>query len=180
MIKATLQKMQKSVLSRIYYCFCTFKQNPIQKWENNLVDENDSNKSISNIQKLSSEEQAAFNKTLYLYVSKQAVTQALLMLVINYLTALLIKGRNNQISIHHNKSIDPECIEKFESEHIDLLKRIKDFRDKYYAHVDLNWQDILKYVSFDELETCINFLIKILDCKFKEVRWNICLSDKKV
>ena len=72
------------------------------------------------------------------------------MLIINYLSALLIEGRNNQISIHKNFENKISKIRKFETEKQVTLYNLKSARDKLYAHIDLDWQKYANSITFDE------------------------------
>lgn len=38
------------------------------------------------------------------------------------------------------------------------LHNLKSARDKFYAHIDLDWQKYAKSITFDEFERCIKFL----------------------
>ena len=56
-----------------------------------------------------------------------------------------------------------EEIEAFEKTNNDLLNRLKIARDKFYAHIDLDWQSYTKSITFDEFEICINYLNQLFD-----------------
>lgn len=79
------------------------------------------------------------------------------------LSALLIEGRNNQISIHKNFENKMQEIRNFETENKDTLHNLKAARDKLYAHIDLDWQKYAKSITFDEFECCIKFLNDLFD-----------------
>ena len=55
----------------------------------------------------------------------------------------------------------------FEKKNGEIISRIKTARDKLYAHIDLNWQEFAKQISFKDIESCIEFLNKILDINLK-------------
>lgn len=107
---------------------------------------------------LSSDEKVSFKETLYKYLDRESTTEARTMLIINYLSVLLIEGRNNKISIHKNFGNKMQEIRNFETENEDTLHNLKSARDKFYAHIDLDWQKYAKSITFDEFERCIKFL----------------------
>ncbi len=166
MLKVEMKKMQISALSRINFCFKELKENPPRQWINDVIDANSLEKTKQNYMKLTSQQQNAFKKNLHSYLGKESTTEARIMLIINYLSALLIKGRNNQISIHRNSTDKMQEIEKFEAKNKDLLNRLSTARDKLYAHIDLDWQTYTRAITFDEFEICINFLNELFDYKF--------------
>lgn len=165
MLKVDMKGMQLSTLSRINFCFQKLKDNPPIQWTNNVIDTNSLEKTIQNFANLTSQQQRTFQKKLYWYLDKESTTEARIMLIINYLSALLIKGKNNKISIHRNFTDKIQEIEKFEMDNKDLLHHLNVARDKLYAHIDLDWQTCTKDITFDEFETCINFLNELFDYK---------------
>lgn len=57
-------------------------------------------------------------------------------------------------------------IRNFETENEDTLQNLKSTRDKFYAHIDLNWQKYAKSITFDEFERCIKLLMIYLITEF--------------
>ena len=158
-----IKTLQISALSRINLCFKELKSNPPMKWENNVLDEDIIETSIQNYKDLSRGEQIAFKEMIYKYLNRESTVEARTMLIINYLSALLIEGRNNQISIHKNFENKMQEIRNFETENKDTLHNLKAARDKLYAHIDLDWQKYAKSITFDEFECCIKFLNDLFD-----------------
>lgn len=163
-----IKTLQISALSRINFCFKELKNNPPMKWENNVLDEDSIETSIQNYKDLSRGEQIAFKETLYRYLNRESTVEARTMLIINYLSALLIEGRNNQISIHKNFENKISKIRKFETENQVTLYNLKSARDKLYAHIDLDWQKYANSITFDEFEICIKFLNDLFDYRVFE------------
>ena len=57
-----------------------------------------------------------------------------------------------------------EFNDKFHKEIGDhTLHNLKSARDKFYAHIDLDWQKYAKSITFDEFERCIKFLNDLFD-----------------
>lgn len=129
----------------------------------NVLDEDSIEISIQNYKNLSRGEQVVFKETLYKYLNRESTVEARTMLIINYLSALLIEGRNNQISIHKNFENKISEIRKFEAENQVTLYNLKSARDKLYAHIDLDWQKYANSITFDEFEICIKFLNDLFD-----------------
>lgn len=163
MVDERIKILQISALSRINFCFKELKSNPPMKWENYVLAEDSIEISIQNYKNLSRGEQVVFKETLYKYLNRESTVEARTMLIINYLSALLIEGRNNQISIHKNFENKISEIRKFEAENQVTLYNLKSARDKLYAHIDLDWQKYAKSISFDEFECCIKFLNDLFD-----------------
>ena len=161
-----LLELQISALSRINFCFYELKKNPPRIWVNNVIDSNSLEKTGENYNRLGFIQQTLFNHDLFEYLNKESTTEARIMLIINYLYALLVKSKNNQISIHINHKDYEKEIEMFEKKNGEIISRIKTARDKLYAHIDLNWQEFAKQISFKDIESCIEFLNKILDYQF--------------
>ena len=90
-----------------------------------------------------------------------ALTESKKMLIINYLYVLLAHTKNNKISVHNNPDLNQTLISEFMQTHGDIVEKIKIVRDKFYAHIDLNWMDVAKNISNEEIECCINFLDKV-------------------
>jgi len=158
-------ELQMSALSRVNFCFYELKRNPPLLWTNSIINNENLEKTRENYLKLDSTQQTVFNQELFNYLNRESTTEARTMLVINYLAALLIKGKNNNISIHEN--FNSEKINKFTEENKDLLNRLKDARNKLYAHIDLNWKDYAKGITFDEFQKCINFLNDLFNYNFQ-------------
>ena len=112
---------------------------------------------------------------LYKYLNRESTVEARTMLIINYLSALLIEGRNNQISIHKNFENKMQEIRNFETENKDTLHNLKAARDKLYAHIDLDWQKYAKSITFDEFECCIKFLNDLFD--YRVFDWYLTESE---
>ena len=90
MVDERIKTLQISALSRINFCFKELKNSPPLKWINDVVDEGSLELSIQNYKNLTRAEQASFKKTLYEFLDRQSKTEARIMLIINYLSALLI------------------------------------------------------------------------------------------
>lgn len=162
MLKDEIKKLQTSALSRVTFCFKALKKNPPLQWTNDVIGNNIED-TKQNYKNLALQQKRKFTKTLYYYLYRESTTEARIMLIINYLSALLIKGKNNQISIHKNFTDRIQEIEEFEKTNKDLLNRLKIARDKFYAHIDLDWQSYTKSITFDEFEICINYLNQLFD-----------------
>lgn len=160
-----IKEAQISALIKINFCFNKLKQNPPLKWINEVVDNDSLENTKRNFANLTSQQQTAFRNDWYWYLDRESTSEARMMLIINYLSALLKKGKNNKISIYKNFADKKQQIEKFEEENRDLLNRINMVRDKLYAHIDLNWQIYVKSITFDEFEICIGFLNELFDYK---------------
>ena len=61
-------------------------------------------------------------------------------------------------------------IRNFETENEDTLHNLKSARDKFYAHIDLEWQKYAKSITFDEFERCIKFLNDLFRGKIKPLK----------
>ena len=163
MLDERIKTLQISALSRINFCFKELKNTPPLMWENNVLEKDSIEISSQNYMNLSSDEKVSFKETLYKYLDRESTTEARTMLIINYLSALLIEGRNNQISIHKKFGNKMQEIRNFETENEDTLHNLKSARDKFYAHIDLDWQKYAKSITFDEFERCIKFLNDLFD-----------------
>lgn len=166
MNKSNVKELQLSALSRINFCFFELKKNPPLSWENNILDNESMDNTKNNYFSLNANQQELFNVQLFNYLDRESTTESRIMLLINYLEALLIKGKNNNISIHKSFENYNSEIEEFENQNRDLLNRIKTARDKLYAHIDLDWSSYAKGITFEELEICINFLNKLFNYDF--------------
>jgi len=162
MSESTIKEMQTSALCRINFCFKKLKETPPLLWKNDVIDNESIEISRKNYRNLSPDKQAAFNKIWYQYMDRESTTEARVMLIVNYLSALLIKGKNNQISIHRNFADKMPEIQEFETNNKELLLRLQAARDKLYAHIDLDWKKYAKEITFDEFQICIDFLNKLL------------------
>ena len=163
MLKDEIKILQTSALSRVTFCFKALKKNPPLEWEDNVLDVDSIENTIQNFRNLAPQKQDEFKEDLYQYLDGESTKEAQIMLIINYLSALLIKGKNNQISIHKKFTDRIQEIEEFEKTNKDLLNRLKIARDKFYAHIDLDWQSYAKSITFDEFEICINYLNQFFD-----------------
>lgn len=159
-----IRALQISALSRINYCFYELKKNPPLEWINNVIDKESISNTRENFSKMNMLQQAMFSKELFNYLDRESTTEARIMLIINYLFALLIKSSNNRISIHKNFDIDK--INKFTEENSDLINRLKRARNKLYAHIDLDWIHFAKGITFDEIQKCIDFLNNLFNYPF--------------
>ncbi len=130
MVDERIKTLQISALSRINFCFKELKNSPPLKWINDVVDEGSLELSIQNYKNLTRAEQASFKKTLYEFLDRESTTEARTMLIINYLSALLIEGRNNQISIHKNFGNKMQEIRNFETENEDIFVVRKSYKTK--------------------------------------------------
>ena len=165
-----IQTMQLSALSRINFCFDDLKKHPplaieLQSGADTTIDifrDHYSN--------LDGFHQMLFKNELRHYLHGESITEAKTMLIINYLAALLIKGRNNNISIHKNFAEKAEEIHSFEEENKQILNKIQTARDKLYAHIDLDWASYAKGITFDELDVCVQFLNKLFDYRFDVIK----------
>ncbi len=151
-----IRELQISALSRINFCFYQLKRNPPVQWINSIINNKSLGKTKENYSGLNAIQKEVFSKDLFMYLDRESTTEARIMLVINYLTSLLIEGKNNNISIHKNFNSEKIC--KFTEENKDLLNRLKNARDKLYAHIDLDWANYAKGITFGEFQKCINFL----------------------
>lgn len=88
MLKVEMKVMQISALSRINFYFQKLKNNPPLQWTNNVIDTNSLEKTRQNFANLTSQQQSTFKKELYWYLYKESTTEARIMLIINYLSAL--------------------------------------------------------------------------------------------
>ena len=88
------------------------------------------------------------------------------MLIVNYLTALLGKRKNDKISLYNHPIKEQEqTIKQFFKTNADELNAVFSVRDKVYSHVDVDFMNTCKNISFDFIEKCIGFLRKVLDIK---------------
>lgn len=88
------------------------------------------------------------------------------MLIVNYLTALFGKRKNDKISLYNHPIKDQEqAIEQFFKTNADELDAVFRVRDKVYSHVDVDFINACKNISFDFIEKCIDFLRNVLDIK---------------
>ena len=164
-MSANIKELQISALSRINFCFEELQKNPPINWKNNVIDSNSVENTKRNFENLSLQQQIVFKNELEQYLKRESTTEARMMLVINYLFALLKKGPNNRISIHKNFPDKMQEITTFETENKDLLDRLADARKKMYAHIDPDWKQYTKNISFDEFKICIDFLNKLFEYK---------------
>ena len=169
MEKSPLIVLQTSALSRINFAYYELKKNPPLKLVLDSVGNTDEEKFINYVSSLTSIELENFKKDMFNYLKNETTTQSRMMLITNYLYALLVKGRNNKISIHNNFENRKEEIEKFLEENKDTIDKLKTIRDKVYSHIDLDWLDYVKNISFEEIETCINFLNSIIGYDFDKI-----------
>lgn len=92
------------------------------------------------------------------YLRYSTSVESRIMLIINYLVALLGKGSSNKISIHHNFQDKKDSINSFEKENKDIIKKLKSARNTVYAHMDSRQSDSKECITFEEFERCISFL----------------------
>lgn len=164
-----MKVLQMSALSRINFVYENLKNNPPMQMIL-PIDTKDSNqiKEYLYLSKylLPYEEQ----KKIFLYLQNESLTESKVMLIINYLYALLIKGNNNKISIHKNFCNKVEEIKNFEENNKDILDKIKIVRDKFYSHIDLDFPQYLEKISFKEIEICVDFLNKLFNYNFEKLK----------
>lgn len=88
------------------------------------------------------------------------------MLIVNYLTALFGRRKNDKISLfNHPIKGQEQVIEEFFKTNADELDGVFSARDKVYSHIDVDFIKACKNISFDFIEKCIDFLRKVLDIK---------------
>lgn len=160
MIQAPLKDQQISALGKINFCYNTLKQYPPFGWKHDAIDENSIENTKANLAKLTPDQHQQFLFERDFYFCFNSITHALMMLLVNYLFALLIDIKNNKISIHKNHAT--EEITPFIENNKDLLHRLRLARNKLFAHIDLDWQTTTKNISLDEFKICIDFLNSLL------------------
>ena len=107
---------------------------------------------------------------MFAYLLEESLTESKIILIINFLYALLFKdAKHNKISIYENYQDRLADIQKFRKDNKTILENIKTARDKTCAHIDLHWEKELKSISFNEIEVCIKFLNDLLGFKFEPV-----------
>lgn len=89
------------------------------------------------------------------------------MLIVNYLTALIGRRKNDKNSIYSEKE-NPK-IDNFYEENNAEIKNLEDTRDKLYAHCDLDFNEVLKAISREFIEKCLTLLKQVLDYKGAEL-----------
>lgn len=156
-----IKSLQISILSRINFCFFELKKVPPLQWMNGIINVDSIEITKENFFRLDENQQLNFKNQLFAYLDRESTTEARLMLIINYLSALLMKGRNNKISIYKNFG-DSERVTEFAENNKNLLEQLKNARDKLYSHVDPDWREYAKVITFDEFERCIKFLNDLL------------------
>lgn len=161
MVKSNIRELQMSALSKINFCFYELKKFPPLQWENDIINNESLEKTKEKYKKLNFTQQSSFSKTLFTYLDRESTTEARIMLIINYLFALLIKHKHNGISVHQN--FNSKQIEEFSKSNSDLLARLTNARNKLYSHIDLNYLDYAKGITFDEFQKCIDFLNELFD-----------------
>lgn len=90
------------------------------------------------------------------------------MLIVNYLNALIGRGKNDKISIFSEKD-NPEIL-NFYKENETNIQELKSMRDKLYAHCDLDFNVVLKAITPEFIEKCLTLLKQVLDYKGAELR----------
>ena len=160
--------LQTSALSRINFVYNDLKSNPPVIMVSAVLGK-DKKESVKNYLSLDLTQQKQFSKELFLYLQRESLTESKIMLIINYIHALLIKTRTNKISIHHNFQHKQVIIDKFEKDNAEILTKIKKVRNKVYSHLDPNWLEDVKNIPFEEIEICINFLNKLFDYNFEKL-----------
>lgn len=145
------------------------KQPPLERI--NAIDKSDSLLDAPKIFKgLDQKDKYYYLNETVIYSYYSTLVESKVMLIINYLAALLLKGRNNKVSIHHNHQNDMELIEVFEEENKETLTKLKKARNTVYSHMDPKQASSGENITFVELEKCINFLNDLLKYNFKYIR----------
>ena len=96
---------------------------------------------MENYGELSSTEKNRYVYETVAYLRYSTSVESRIMLMINYLVALLGKGSSNKISIHHNFQDKKDSINSFERENKDIIKKLKAARNTVYAHMDPKQSD---------------------------------------
>ncbi len=158
-----LEGLQKSVLSRIVIVYNDLKEHPQKTIVLNCPGETPEEQLKNYVSTLTDEEKKQFNKEMLNHLKEETLTECKLMLIINYLDALLIEERTNKISIHHNYQHKQNEIEKFKSDNKQTLTKIKKARNKVYSHRDPDWLKEVQKIGYHEIEKCIVFLKNLFE-----------------
>lgn len=173
MEKSSLIVLQTSALSRINFAYYELMKNPPLNLVLDSVGNTDEEKIINYVSSLTSIELDNFNKDMFNYFKNETTTQSRMMLITNYLYALLVKSKNNKISIHNNFESRKEEIEKFLEVNKETIDKLTTIRNKIYSHIDLDWLKVAKNISFEEIRICIAFLNSMLDYDFDNILSNV-------
>ncbi len=165
-----MKRLQVAALSRINFVFYDLKKNPPVNFVPDAPGDSIEEKLNNFLSTLSPRERNEFNKEMFHYLGRESLTESKFMLIINYLYALLFRDpRHNQISIYENFQDRIEEIEAFKRANRNTLNKIKTARNKFYAHIDLNWMQHAEGIQFEEIETCIQFLNGLFNYKFEPI-----------
>ena len=101
------------------------------------------------------------------HLRNDAMAESYRMLIVNYLVAITGRGKYDTNTIFYNRPAKKDKeVDAFYANHGKLLKKLKDIRNKVYAHFD---NDYLKNASkanakieFDEIKPCIEDLMSIV------------------
>lgn len=165
----SIKVLQISILSKINFAYYDLRQNPSLKLVLDSNGNNEEEKFRNYVSSLNNDELLEFRKTMFKYLKNETIAQSRMMLIINYLYALLVDGNNNKISIYKNFQDKLEDIKNFENRNKEITDKIKTVRDKVFSHIDANWLECVKNISFEEIETCINFLNNLFNYDFKNL-----------
>ncbi len=158
MEKDSIDILQANAINKINFVYNDLKIHPQVKMTFDVPGENMAEKFNYYLSMLTCDEKEDFRKDLREYLRYDAITESKMMLIINYLFALLANGKNNQISIYNNSRLNQANIKQFAQNNSDIINKIKTVRDKVYAHMDLDWLNYVKAIEYEEIERCINFL----------------------
>ena len=170
MAKDDLEELQLYILGRINFVYADLKAHPQIKMTFKGGSGSDVEKLDKYVESLTSIEKSKFLNKFREYLKYDAITECKMMFIINNLFALLIKSRNNQISIYENDKIDKDMLTSFAQENADTLTKIKNIRDKISAHIDLDWVNYNKTIELEEIGRCINFLNGLLGIDAEDYR----------
>ncbi|WP_169336066.1 hypothetical protein [Spiroplasma syrphidicola] len=101
-------------------------------------------------------------------------------LISNNLVSLIGKGKNHKISIYKNE-INKEKQDKFYSSNVDNIKKLCDWRNKAFAHIDKDMNK-LQRLHDNFIEELILFLIdlfKIKNAKLDKKKAPFCIECKR-
>lgn len=163
--------LQVNAISQLNFLYEDLKVHPPRELKIFAPGDNYLDKLENMLSMMNDQGRACFQLECQEHLRQEALAESKKMLITNYLYALLVNTRNNQISIYNNSSLNQSLIEQFVQDNISTIEKIKVVRDKVYAHLDLDWLNYVKTIEYEEIETCIAFLNKLFDINGEDFKY---------
>ena len=158
MLDNQLEILQVNAISQLNFVYGDLKAHPPRELKIVAPGDNNLEKLSNMLSMMNEQERLSFHQECQEHLRQESLSESKKMLIVNYLYALLVNSRNNQISIYKNRDLNRSAIDQFAQENVSTIEKIKMVRDKVYAHLDLDWLNHTETIEYFEIEACLSFL----------------------